>query len=365
MGKFLNLVAVTLIAFARAAHAADAPMDISPLLKAACDKYKLPGMVACVVDGTDITSSGAAGVRHRGADAAVTLDDQFHLGSDTKAITATLCAILVEDGKLSWDTTLATAFPELAAKMLPEWRAVTLEQLLTHRSGAPGDLADKPIWAKLWLMQTKPVESRAALLEYVVTHAPEAPTGTKAIYSNAGVTIAGHLCEKIEDKPWETLVEERIFKPLDMKSGGFGAPTGDQPWGHQPNGTPVKPGPKADNPPGIGPAATVHCTLADWAKFVAFHLSSGKSNPGLLKPESFDKLHTSTDGQYAMGWLTADRPWAGGTALTHAGSNTMWYCVAWLAPKKNFAVLVMTNQGGDGASKAADDIASALILQHK
>ena len=161
---------------------------------------------------------------------------------------------------------------------------------------------------------------------------------------------------------WGQIAEDNV---VDWARGGFGAPVGQQPWGHQANGTPVKPGPKADNPPGIGPAGTVHCTLADWAKFVAFHLTSGKSNPGLLKPESFDTMHTSADGQYAMGWLTAKRPWAGGTALTHAGSNTMWYCVAWLAPKKNFAVLVMINQGGDGASRAADDVASALIMQHK
>ena len=66
-----------------------------------------------------------------------------------------------------------------------------------------------------------------------------------------------------------------------------------------------------------------------------------------------------------MGWIVAEQPWADGAALTHAGSNTMWYCVAWLAPKKNFAVLVATNQGGDAAAQACDDVAIALITQRR
>ena len=58
------------------------------------------------------------------------------------------------------------------------------------------------------------------------------------------------------------------------------------------------------------------------------------------------------------------RGWAGGTALTHAGSNTMNFCVVWMAPLKDFAVLVCTNQGGPAAAKATDDAAAALIRNY-
>jgi hypothetical protein len=47
--------------------------------------------------------------------------------------------------------------------------------------------------------------------------------------------------------------------------------------------------------------------------------------------------------------------------ITHAGSNTLWFCVAWLAPERGFGVLVATNQGGDGARDACDAAAGALI----
>ena len=63
-----------------------------------------------------------------------------------------------------------------------------------------------------------------------------------------------------------------------------------------------------------------------------------------------------------MGWIVADdQPWAGGPALRHTGSNTMWMAVAWLAPKKDFAVLVACNQAND---KACNDAVLALIADH-
>lgn len=61
-------------------------------------------------------------------------------------------------------------------------------------------------------------------------------------------------------------------------------------------------------------------------------------------------------------WIIADgQPWAGGPALTHAGSNTMWFAVAWLAPEKDFAVLVACNQADDDA---CNDAVVALIGDH-
>lgn len=66
-----------------------------------------------------------------------------------------------------------------------------------------------------------------------------------------------------------------------------------------------------------------------------------------------------------MGWLVVERPWGGGTVLNHAGSNTMNYAVAWVAPKRDFAVLVCTNQGGDSATRGTDEAAAALIKLHQ
>jgi CubicO group peptidase (beta-lactamase class C family) len=127
----------------------------------------------------------------------------------------------------------------------------------------------------------------------------------------------------------------------------------------------------------------VNCTLADWAKYVSLHLEGERCANGeapcpevggalkLLKPETYAKLHApgkSSDAQdttkYAMGWSLAEREWARGPVLTHNGSNTMWFCVTWIAPEADFAVLVATNQGGDQAAKGCDEAAWAIIQDH-
>src|SRR5438477_2595405 len=89
-----------------------APRDVSALLAPIIGKHDVPGMVGAIVEGDAIVASGAVGVRKRGEVSKITINDRFHIGSCTKTMTATLCAMLVEEGKLSWDRTCAQAFPE-------------------------------------------------------------------------------------------------------------------------------------------------------------------------------------------------------------------------------------------------------------
>jgi CubicO group peptidase (beta-lactamase class C family) len=360
-------VAIALVSFLPdPVHAAATPKDVSALIEPVIKKNDVPGMAVAVVRNGETVATGFAGVRTRGKADKITPGDRFHIGSDTKAMTAMLCGILVDEGKLKWDQTIGATFPELKNDMNPQFRDVTLEQLLTHRGGAPGQVENGPLWAKFWQHKGTPTSARMLLLTGVTAQSPEAAPGSKFIYSNAGYAIAGHMAEKVTGKSWEDLMREKIFSPLGMTSAGFGAPgkrgKNDQPRGHGAGGSPVEPGLGADNPVAIGPAGIVHCTIEDWAKYVAANLPGGKTR--LVKPETLKKLHTAPPGEpkYAMGWGIADnQPWAGGPALTHAGSNTMWFAVAWLAPEKDFAVLVACNTA-DG--KACNDAVLALIADH-
>ena len=274
--------------------AAPPPKDVSPLLAPIIQKHDVPGMAAAVVRNGETVALGVAGVRTRGKADKVAAADRFHIGSDTKAMTAMLCGILVDEGKLKWGQTLGETFPELKKSMHPQYQAVTLEQLLTHRGGAPGDLAKDELWGKLWQHKGTPTSARRLLLQGVTSKPPEATPGEKYIYSNAGYSIAGHMAEKVTGKSWEDLTREKIFRPLGMTTAGFGAPgtraKNDQPRGHKADGSPVEPGPGADNPVAIGPAGIVHCSIGDWAKFAAANLPSAKTK--LVKPETLEKLHT-------------------------------------------------------------------------
>jgi CubicO group peptidase (beta-lactamase class C family) len=363
------------------AGAASRPVaDVSALLEVIVEKSKVPGLAAAIVDGERLLALGAAGERARGSGVKVTARDKFHLGSCTKAMTATLAATLVKDGRCKWGTTVGDAFPELAGSMDAAWKGATLEQLLTNSSGAPHDLNRSGLWGELWNFDGAPLDARLALVKGVLRNAPESKPGTKFLYSNAGFSIAGAMAERFAKEPYEALMRERLFTPLGMASAGFDLPGTaaaiDQPRGHS-RGAPLAPGKKVDNPDAIAPAGKVHASLEDWGKFVSLHLrgdaAAAASRPAAgalgLDAAAFVKMHTPVLDQYAMGWAVAERPWAGangkpGRVLTHNGSNTQWFCVAWLAPERGFAVVAACNEGGSGGAGACDAAAAALIGFH-
>jgi CubicO group peptidase (beta-lactamase class C family) len=334
-------------------------------------KHKFPALAASVIVDGNIVATEAVGFRRHGGTEKVTADDKFHVGSVTKSMTATVAAMLVEQGKISWTTTIGESFPELRNDIHADYLGVTLEQLLAHRGGAP---ASPPtlLWAKAWEAKGTPAEQRLAFIEGILARKPEAQPGTKKIYSNQGYTIAGVMLEGASGKTWEELMRSMLFEPLQMTSAGFGAPATpdkiDQPWGHTRKTftgiQAVPPGPRADNPLAISPAGAVHCSLGDLAKYAAFHIAGARGKSTSLKSDMFKKLHSPVSGDdYALGWIVLERKWAGGRALMHNGSNTMFYIVVWMAPERNCAVIVATNIGGGETFAGCDEAAGKLIQQ--
>ncbi|MBE3069861.1 MAG: beta-lactamase family protein, partial [Planctomycetes bacterium] len=123
----------------RAAQADQAARQtLEALLSDIRARHDLPALAAAVILDGRLLTYGAVGVRKAGQATPVTRDDAFHLGSCTKAMTATLVEMLVEQGKLKWTVTLAEVFPDMASAMQPAYRGVTLRQVLAHRAGLPG-----------------------------------------------------------------------------------------------------------------------------------------------------------------------------------------------------------------------------------
>jgi CubicO group peptidase (beta-lactamase class C family) len=255
-------------------------------------------------------------------------------------------------------------------KLHPDWRQVTLAQLLRHRGGAPHE-APRDLWAEAYKARGKSTQ-RLDFVRGLLTHEPEAKPGTKYIYSNQGYTIAGAMLERVANARWEDLMQRKLFAPLGLKGAGFGPPGTtsrvDQPRAHVIRDgqlQPIPPGPAADNPAAIGPAGIVHCTIGDLARYAGAHAREGHEAHPLLKPESFAKLHAVNEGEdYAMGWGVTKRGWAGGTTLTHSGSNTMWFTIIWVAPAKQAAFVAATNVAGRDAEKACDEAVASLIGQY-
>jgi len=348
------------------AGTAGAASWINEVLEPVRLKHGLPALAGAVLTGDGLVAAGAVGLRKKKTDVPATVDDQWHLGSDTKAMTATLVALLVEQGKLEWETTVEDVFPDIAPGLPAELRGVNLLHLLSHRSGLPANAA--------WFVLAKPelslMDQRLACVKSLAKVKLIAPPGKLYVYSNLGYVVAGAMAEKTMGASWEDLMSKHVFEPLGIRSAGFGGMgtpgVVDQPWGHGADGEPVRTnGPATDNPPVLGPAGTVHMILADWAKFVADHLRGARGGKGLLRPESYHILETPPfGGNYALGWVVAERDWGGGKVFTHAGSNTMNYAVVWTAPQRDFAVLAATNQGAPAGEKACDEAAGALIARY-
>lgn len=325
-----------------------------------------PALAGMIVGRSGATWIGVRGVRRMGAPDPVIREDRWHLGSNTKAMTAALWARSVEAGKASWDMPLAEAFPDLA----PHERlaGATVDDLMRHRAG----LLDAPLMEQGWLRTSRSdprsmVEQRAVIATQLLAAAPPGRPGAFA-YANVNYIIAGAALERIHGRPWEELMGAELFAPLGITTGGFGAPADPAPWGHRSaNGVsaPVAPGPLADNPAALGPAGTAHMTLADYARFIAVFLDAGK---GWLSQASLARLATPPEGPppaYAYGWGTMRAPWAGrdgrpGPLLTHDGSNTFWYLSAAVAPERGLAVVTASNDAGRG-TEATGDLMARLI----
>ncbi len=343
-----------------------------PTLEELLVKYEVPAIGAGVIKAGDFQAF-VRGVRKAGTATDVQLTDKFHLGSCTKAMTTTLAAIFVERGRFKWSDTLSTVLPKLSAQMHPAYKGVTVEMLSGHRSGVPEDLISfqgGTLWQQLWDQKLDPRVGRQLTSRALLSAAPASSPGSKFAYSNGNYMILGAILEEASGKSWETLMREELFRPLDMTSCGFGAQADlsdppNQPWPHTPSAKgamPVRPDFSADNPPSLGPAGTVHCSMGDWAKFLALHMDGFRGRATkVLKAESFQKLHEAA-GEYTYGgWIRTERKWAGGPALTHSGSNTMNYATAWIVPMQERIYLSVTNMGGEKAFAATDAVIGQLI----
>lgn len=320
--------------------------SIHQILSKVVKEGKAPGMIAAIISSNGLIAIASSGERRTGSGIKFTTNDMVHLGSCTKAMTATMLATLVAEGKISWNTKLVEAIPELKKKIHPDYYRITLWQLLTHRAGLPKNVRD---WG---LHEQKEIkERRLAILEDNLK-SPAIYEIDQFHYSNFGYMVAACIAEQLTGLSWEDLMKKRLFDPLKMSSAGFGAPNNhnqiDQPWGHSKSWSGWK-SDQSDNPEALGPAGMVHCTIEDWAKFLSLLLT--KDNP-ILESQYLDKLIEPVKGHYyAGGWGVAEQAWTKGIMLSHSGSNGIWYTSVVVAPNLDRAFIVSTNSRNFGVTE--------------
>jgi CubicO group peptidase (beta-lactamase class C family) len=330
-----------------------------------------PGAAALVIRNFRAEREIVAGVRRIGSAAPVRRGDRWHLGSDGKAMTATMVARLVERGVLAWDRTMAEMLPQFAATMHESYRDVTLPELMSHRAGLPRDLSESQgDFFNAFHADVTPLSNqRLSYLDRAVREAPAAQKRTEFSYSNTGFVTAAACAERATGRSFEELMASEVFAPLRMRSVSFdqyGASNG--PAGH-------RDGRIADqtldtNPPMFAPAGGMSMSLPDWARFCIDQIQGAHGRGRLLRAESYLLLHTpqGDTGFAALGWgylpTVFERR---GPALFHAGSDGNWTAVVMLFPDTGNGVLVASNayesMRGDRAANEAMRAIVPLIAE--
>ncbi len=262
--------------------------------------YHIPELNFAVLSSDSILEMHSLGLKKIGTYRKSDIHDLFRIGSNTKAITGFIAALLVKQGKLSWDTRFFDLYPELKAASNPTYSNLNLLNLLTFRTRLPrytytnkhptpdqftGNEEQQRFQFAQWALKQKPV-----------------PTKDSISFSNLGYVIAGLMLEKASGKPYKELVTD-LGKQLSINFY-FGQPNNIdtlQPWGHNEHRSPEPPG-KNSKLDWLLPTGNITISLPDYAKFIQLQLQglSGKSD--LLTANEFNFLHYGRP-EFSIGWF--------------------------------------------------------------
>ena len=342
------------------------PPDLDSFVTSVMTEFRVPGIgLAIVKDGKALLTNGY-GVRALGSSAPVDARTRFGIASNTKLFTATAIGLLVEEGKLNWDSPVVRYMPSFA--MYDAWvtREITVRDLLVHRSGlglGAGDL----LW---WPQSTYDRKEIVRRLRFI---APATSFRSAYAYDNVLYTVAGELIEAVSGMPWEDFIAKRILGPAGMT--GTSVRHSDAGRGENIAKTHAEvdglvrgvPPMEGDN---VNPAGGINTSAEDIAKWLIVQLDSGRLSDGrrLYQPATTVQLWTlvtpipaatpapelafqrASFNGYGLG--IGVRDYRGVQMLTHTGALPGYYSRVTMIPGMKLGVAVLTNQESSPAYNA-------------
>jgi CubicO group peptidase (beta-lactamase class C family) len=351
--KAARLVLVTMLLGGRTAAAQSGPLKgLDDYVTQSMKAWKIPGLALAVVHNDSVVLVKGYGVRTLGKSEKVDENTLFAIGSASKAFSATLVAMLVDQGKVKWDDPATNYLPGFQMYDPYVTRELTVRDLLTHRSGLTA--AD--------LMLYDPHLNRDSILQRVRYVKPTYSFRSHFGYSNLMYLAAGQLTARLSGSSWDDVLRDRIFKPLGMSRSNSSATLLDR----LPNvATPhdeiedtVQTIPYF-NLDAIGPAGSINSSAHDMAQWVRFQLAGGKvEGKPLLSAAAFEETHTpqtivplegfwkisAQDAHllsYGMGWFLYDHH--GRLIVQHGGNIDGMSSVVAMMPEEKTGLVVLTN----------------------
>lgn len=308
--------------------------EIQALLRDNIDADKLAvGIVVGIVDehGTRIISHGKL---DNGTDREVDGDSVFEIGSITKVFTVLLLQDMVARGEMKLDDPVQNYLP--ASVRMPTYQAkpITLLHLATHTSGLPrevGNLVSPRTWRNPGADYTA-----EQLYDFLSHYRLQREPGARKEYSNLGVALLGYVIALKAGKDYETLVLERICRPLGMDS----TRTTLTPElksrlavGHGLPGWPV-----ANEDFALAPGdGGLYSTANDLLKFVSANLGLTSSSLTPLMKQTRAVHRLSSGLQVRLGWF------AKGSNFSHGGDTYGYQADLQFDLQKKRGVVMLSN----------------------
>lgn len=316
-----------------------------------------PGLVYAVFTTEKIIDSGTSGVKKMRVKDFIQFSNRFQIGTTTTAFTAYIAARMVEEGKISWSSTIAKVLPELDGKIMKLYTRLTLEQLLSQRGGFP-PFEEFKEYREIHSMPGTPSQQRMAFAIMMMKKRPQLIVDSSiATYSVAGTSIAAVMLEKVSKKSWEQLVDQYINKPLNIRAD-FGFPVlkdSTQPWGHWDNYYTLTA--HTDDywarcfPP-IAPSGNLNISMSDLMVFLRDLLNGLQNKKSVISAANASKMLFGKP-DYALGW--ANMKWDNLTIAYWSGRGGLFSSYIEIIKEKNMAIVVLDNSGAvDGRSAASN-----------
>jgi CubicO group peptidase (beta-lactamase class C family) len=348
------LVLFSLLVLARGAPARSVDAAVlDALVERALKQWHVPGVAVAIVRGDEVIYLKGHGVRSVTSGEKVTPDTLFPIASCTKSFTTTAIALLVDEGKMSWDDPPRKYVPYFRLSDPLADDAVTLRDLVTHRTGLRGhDL--------LWYRSPWTQED---IIRRVGRLPLDKPFRTTFQYQSTMFTVAGFAMASASGMSWADFVRQRLLEPLDMKTVYFTtkeiAEIADKACPHRldPKETPQRTEPYPMDVP--EPAGSIQAGASDLSKWLRFHLNNKivRGKP-LVSARNLEAMHTpqiplrmdpvdramfpgTHQMSYGMGWVIQDH--FGHCLLQHAGAIDGFRCHFTLVPKERLGIVLLCN----------------------
>ncbi len=379
MRKFLTLllISATTFSFAQKQKSTEDKrfVGLDTAFARVLKDWHAAGFAVAVVEKDKIVYAKGFGYRDYENKIPVTPNTLFAIGSCTKAFTASLIGMLVQDGKVDYDKPVRNYLPELKFYKDEMNNKITLRDMMSHRTGLPRHDYS-------WYLFTTP--SRDSLIQRIQYMEPSADLRERWQYNNFMFLAQGAVVEKITSKKWEDNIREKIFLPLGMSNSFLSvddmSKSNDASIGYAlKNDSIIK---KLDyyHIDAMGPAGSINSSVNDMAKWVTTWINNGKFNGKEIIPAAHRSEAISSQmivggdlpskekpdiyfSNYGFGWFLGS--YRGHYRVEHGGNIDGFSASTCFFPSDSIGIIVLSNQNSSTVPSIVRNLIADRMLKLK